>query len=291
MDGAVARYLEERSPQDVMRCYARERSQLDAAIEQRDYMVQRLSFAGLTPEDKTTTVQHFISAHNAIARLENEIEMCAPPLPPPEPPPLWPLPRLECRRDVYMPRRFSLSCAVSLWGSISVQRSRWQHQLRPRCVLCELNTQLARRCICQACTGSEWGFRSHTHVFVFSLCISVVIHPKFRSFSSVRALLRWDGGARGSPGTSTPLQQYVSTLPCLNIRPRPAQRHQPATLGVECSPMSHHPSGEALARSRQGWHRLPWLTDTVCHRVPPVAIQPASLRLSRRSRKLPGCMR
>lgn len=78
VDGNVAWYLEERAPQDVLRCYTRERSQLESALEQRDYMVQRLSFAGLSPEDKATTGQHFVNAHNAIARHENEIEMCVP---------------------------------------------------------------------------------------------------------------------------------------------------------------------------------------------------------------------
>lgn len=79
VDGNVASYLEDREAQDVLRHLLRERTQLAAALEQRDYCEQRLAFAGLAAEDRGRTAQDYIKAHNDIARHENEIEMCLTP--------------------------------------------------------------------------------------------------------------------------------------------------------------------------------------------------------------------
>ena len=47
-----------------------------AAMEQRTLAIQRLSFPGISEDDRRQTVSDYISAENKIAQLSNDHDMC-----------------------------------------------------------------------------------------------------------------------------------------------------------------------------------------------------------------------
>ena len=78
MDKNVADMLDNTSESQADTKILHTESLQRSAMEQRTLAIQRLSFEGISGEDRNQTVSDYISAENKLAQLNNNHNMCAP---------------------------------------------------------------------------------------------------------------------------------------------------------------------------------------------------------------------
>lgn len=78
MDKIVANLLDYSTTETAKQKILHTESQQRSSMEQRTLAIQRLTFEGISADDRKQTVSDYIAAENKLAQLSNEHDLCAP---------------------------------------------------------------------------------------------------------------------------------------------------------------------------------------------------------------------